>query len=184
MQLRQLLHDCQHKDRKAEQGLYERFATPMFLVCRRYLKTDQEAEEVTMNGFLKLFRALPAFTYENDGATVAWIKKIMVNECLMHLRKNNSFLQLASDNVPDVIQNDDVLDCLSAGEIFTLITQLPIGYRTVFNLYVVENLSHKEIAEALDISEGASRSQLIKARRMLQQLLIQNNSDYGYRKTK
>jgi RNA polymerase sigma-70 factor (ECF subfamily) len=184
MQLRQLLHECQRKNRKAEKSLYERFATPMFLVCRRYLKTDEEAEEVLMNGLLNFFRSLDKFCYESDAATYSWIKKIMINECLMRLRKNNSFLQLAHVDSSEAVQDDNVIDHMGAAEIFTMITQLPIGYRTVFNLYVVENFSHKEIAEALGISEGTSRSQLNKARRMLQQLLIKTNSDYASRKTK
>ena len=137
MHLRQLLQECKRKSIKAERGLYERFAIPMFLVCRRYLKNDLESEEVVMNGFLKFFLSLESFTYESEAATVAWMKKIMVNECLMHLRKSNSFLQVASDDLPDGVYNEDVVDHLSAEEIFVLITQLPIGYRTVFNLYVV-----------------------------------------------
>src|SRR5215203_421527 len=112
----------------------------MFLVCRRYLKTDGEAEEVLMNGLLKFCRSLETFHYETDAATYSWIKKIMVNECLMHLRKNNCFLQVGHVDTHESADHDNVIDHLDAEEIFTLITQLPIGYRTVFNLYVVEGL--------------------------------------------
>lgn len=184
MQLHQLLKECKRHDRTAQKSLYDRFATTMFLLCRRYVKTDEEAEEVMMNGFLKFFNSLQRFQFVNEAATVGWLKKIMVNECLMHLRSTNSFLQVATDNLPDVMQDETVMDHLSADEIFSLITQLPIGYRTVFNLFAVENLSHKEIAEALGITEGTSRSQLNKARQLLQQLLIKNNSDYACRQTK
>lgn len=184
MHLHQLLKECKQKSVSAQKCLYHQFATKMFLVCRRYVKTDEEAEEVLMNGFLKFFNSLSQFTYVSDAATVAWLKKIMVNECLMHLRGTNSFLQVVSDDLPEVAQPENVIDELSAEEIFSLITQLPIGYRIVFNLFVVEGMSHKEIAEALTISEGTSRSQLSKARQLLQQLLIQNNADYAWRKTK
>lgn len=184
MSLQQLLKDCKQQKQHAQKSLYDRFAVAMFILCRRYVKSDEEAEEVMMNGFLKLFQSLKSFTYIGDAATIGWMKKIMVNECLMQLRSNNSFLQLAADDFPETPIDDNVIGELSADEIFKLIVQLPVGYRTVFNLYVLENFNHREIAEILGISEGTSKSQLSKARQMLQQMLIKNNSDYAWRKTK
>jgi RNA polymerase sigma-70 factor (ECF subfamily) len=184
MTLQQLLKECKRQSITAQRCMYDRFAIMMFLLCRRYLKNDEIAEEMMMNGFLKFFHSLNKFEYISDEATIGWIKKIMVNECLMQLRSTNSFLQVAMDELPEVEGNDNVVNELSAEEIFRLITQLPVGYRTVFNLFVVENFSHKEIAETLGISEGTSRSQLSKAKQMLQQMLIKNNPDYAWRQTK
>lgn len=148
------------------------------------MKSDEIAEEVMMNGFLKFFASLNKFEYINDAAVVGWLRKIMVNECLMQLRSTNSFLQIATDDLPDVVADDQIIEKMTAEEIFRLITELPVGYRTVFNLFELENKTHKEIAELLGINEGTSRSQLSKAKQMLQQLLIKNDSDYAWRKTK
>jgi len=184
MDLQQLLSDCSKHDTRAQQCFYRQFAASMFLLCRRYVKSDETAEEMMMNGFLKFFRGLQQFTYVNEAATIGWLRKIMVNECLMELRSTHSFLQLATDEMPETALDEDMLARLSAEEIFRLVTRLPVGYRTVFNLYVVEEMTHREIAEALRISEGTSRSQLSKARQLLQQMLLTQQSDYVRRKTK
>ncbi|HET6994677.1 MAG TPA: sigma-70 family RNA polymerase sigma factor, partial [Chitinophagaceae bacterium] len=106
----------------------------------------------------------------------------MIRECLMFLRKRNAFL-LVSDVAHESIPSDDhLLDKLNAEEIFRMITQLPLGYRTVFNLHAVEGMGHKEIAELLGITEGTSKSQLFKARQLLQKMLIQQNEEYANRK--
>jgi RNA polymerase sigma-70 factor (ECF subfamily) len=154
----------------------------MFLVCRRYVKTDEVAEECMLNGFLKLFKSLNTFVHKSDELTVAWIKRIMINECLQHLRKKNGFLVATEENVADVVIEEAAINNLTAGEIFKIITLLPIGYRTVFNLYEIEGMSHKEIAGELGISEGTSKSQLSKAKQMLQSLLVNTNADYAARK--
>jgi RNA polymerase sigma-70 factor (ECF subfamily) len=182
MTLEQLLKECKAQSITAQKYLYDRYAVAMFLLCRRYVRSDEVAEEVMMNGFLKCFQAIPQFRYVSEGATVAWIKKIMISQCLMHLRQH-SFLQVALDDAPEIAVEEEVLAHLSAEEIFKLITQLPVGYRTVFNLYAIEKYSHKEISEQLGISEGTSRSQLSKAKALLQQLLIKTNSDYAVRRT-
>jgi RNA polymerase sigma factor (sigma-70 family) len=184
MDLQELLENCRQHDIVAQKKLYDQFALSMFVICRRYVTTDEVAEEMMMNGFLKFFRSLPKFQFINEAATAGCMKKIMVNECLMHLRSNNSFLQIPIENMPELSIGDDVINNMSAGEIFILITKLPPGYRTVFNLYAIENMPHKEIAELLGISEGTSKSQLSKAKGMLQQMVIKNNEDYACRKTK
>ncbi|RYY87727.1 MAG: sigma-70 family RNA polymerase sigma factor [Chitinophagaceae bacterium] len=184
MELQQLVRDCKKGRASAQKALYERFAQPLFLLCRRYVRNDEAAEEVLHNGWLKCFEAIARFDYVNDAATVGWLKRIMVNECLMHLRRNNSFLQVALEDAPELPDNERVLEGLEATEIFQLITKLPTGYRTVFNLFVLEEYGHKEIAVMLGISEGTSKSQLSKARQLLQQLLIQSNPEYALRKTR
>jgi len=182
MELLQLLKECKNKSITAQKYLFDRFAVPLFLVCRRYMRTDEQAEEMMMNGFLQILNALPRFEYQNEVATIGWMKKIMVNECLQELRKKNSFLMVAEEAAAGISVNEEVISTLTAGEIFTLVTQLPVGYRTVFNLYVIEGMNHKEIAVALGISEGTSKSQLSKSRALLQQLLIQSNGSYADRK--
>jgi RNA polymerase sigma factor (sigma-70 family) len=179
MELQQLLKECKEGSTTAQKYLFDRFAKQMFIVCRRYMKNDKTAEEQLMNGFLKFFQNMERFEYVSDASTVAWLKKLMVNECLMELRKNSSFLHVASDELPEVSIDEAALHQLSAGEIFKLITQLPPGYRMVFNLFEVEGFSHKEIAVQLGINEGTSKSQLSKAKQMLQQLLHQQNNFYA-----
>jgi RNA polymerase sigma factor (sigma-70 family) len=184
MELQELLKECKLNRVTAQKCVYDIFAVQMFLVCRRYLRSDEIAEEAMMNGFLKFFQSLQKFEYVNDAATFGWLKKIMINECLMHIRSNNSFLQVAVDEIPEDQFEEDITSRISAAEIFKLVTQLPLGYRTVFNLYEIERMSHKEIAKLLGISEGTSKSQLSKAKNMLQQLVIKLDADYACRKTK
>jgi RNA polymerase sigma factor (sigma-70 family) len=184
MELAQLLRECKKERASAQKALYERFSAMGFLLCRRYVKSDEASEEILHNGFLKCFTALRKFDYSSDGAFIAWFKKILVNECLMHLRRNHSFLQVALEDAAEMPVDENFLDGIEATEIFKLITSLPTGYRTVFNLAVVEGMAHKEIATLLGISEGTSKSQLSKGRQMLQQLLIQSNPEYVLRQTK
>ncbi len=186
MELQQLLKECKTGSITAQKYLYDKYAAPMFLLCRRYTKTNEEAEEILLTGFLKILNTLSSFSYINDVATIGWMKKIMVNESLMHLRKSNSFLTIATDVLTETetTEEAEALSNLSAAEIFKLILQLPIGYRTVFNLYVIEGMNHKEIAAALGISEGTSKSQLSKAKQMLRELITANNNYYEGRKIK
>ncbi|MDB5211598.1 MAG: polymerase, sigma-24 subunit, subfamily [Sediminibacterium sp.] len=183
MELLQLIRECKQGSITAQKYLYDRFAVQFFLVCRRYLKTDAEAEEILQNGFLKIFNGLQHFSYASDAASVAWMKKIIINECLQELRKKNSFFLVAEDDAAEINTADDILGKLSADDIYKLITQMPVGYRTVFNLYVIEGYNHMEIATILNISEGTSKSQLNKARKTLQQSVTQNNL-YAGRKAK
>lgn len=181
MEFIQLLKECRKGGITAQKYFYDQFAVQMFLYCRRYLKTNEQAEEVLQNGFLKIFTGLNDFTFLNEAATVGWMKKIMLNECLQEIRKRNNVLSIAEEMDEEIFVEDDVIEKLSADEIFQLITQIPVGYRTVFNLYVVEGFNHKEIAEMLKISEGTSKSQLSKARALLQQLITKRNVIYENR---
>jgi RNA polymerase sigma-70 factor (ECF subfamily) len=149
------------------------------------LRSNELAEECMMNGFLCIFKALPNFEYQNDGASIAWMKRIMINECLRSLRKKEPLLLVVEELGNEMPVESNALDKLAAEELFQLITQLPMGYRTVFNLYAVEGFKHREIARELGITEGTSKSQLNKARMMLQQLLAaKNNESNAQRKTK
>lgn len=183
MELLQLIKECKQGRITAQKYLYDRFATQFFLVCRRYQKTDAEAEETLQNGFLKIFHHLPGFVYSSDAAFVAWMKKILVNECLQQLRKKNNFFLVPESTAGEIMTEENVMDKLSADEIYRLITQMPVGYRTVFNLFIIEGYGHNEIAGMLNISVNTSKSQLNKARRTLQELITKNHADVQ-RKTK
>ena len=183
MEIAPLIKDAAKGNAAAQKCLFDRFADPMMAVCCRYLKSREDAEERLLDGFVKFFRNLPGFTYQGDAALYSWIKTIMIRECLMFLRKKNVFTMLAEVEAEDMPMEMDFLDWLSAGEIFDMIVQLPVGYRTVFNLHVVEGMDHKEIAAELGIAEGTSKSQLSKARALLQKMLLQKGISYGQRKT-
>jgi RNA polymerase sigma-70 factor (ECF subfamily) len=156
----------------------------MMLVCRRYVKSNEDAEEVLLDGFYKFFKNLNNFHFQGEAALYGWLKKIMINECLMLLRKKNVFTIVTDADAADQPMEEEALNNLSAKEIFDLIVQLPVGYRTVFNLYVIEGMEHKEIAELMGISEGTSKSQLSKAKLLLQKNLLQNGTGYVKRKSK
>jgi RNA polymerase sigma-70 factor (ECF subfamily) len=165
-----LIAACRQGNSRAQKQLYERFAGLMLSVCSRYLRHREDAEEVMLMGFVKVFRALDQ--YRHEGSFEGWIRKIMVNEALGQLRRKEP-LHLAIDDYPvDVaITAADAESDLNAADLMQMLTQLPAGYRTVFNLYAVEGYSHPEIAELLGITEGTSKSQLSKARAMLQRRL-------------
>jgi RNA polymerase sigma-70 factor (ECF subfamily) len=172
------------KQEWAQQLLFNRHGKAMYALCRRYLSPAEEAEEAMMNGFLKIFTRITETSFENEAAFSGWMRRIMVNECLQQLRKAHSFLILTDGAEGDKVDFITADMPLNAKELFQLIETLPTGYRTVFNLYVVEGYTHREIAEMMQISEGASKSQLSKARVKLAHLWKQKNEFYGLGKTR
>ncbi|MET0392775.1 MAG: sigma-70 family RNA polymerase sigma factor [Chitinophagaceae bacterium] len=184
MNLLQLVKEAKQGSTAAQKCLYDAFAAGMLLVCRRYVKDVQDAEELMLNGFYKFFRSLDDFQYRGEAALAGWIKKIMVNECLMFLRKKPGFTLVSDTLAEETSLPEQALDKLAAADIFRLILELPAGYRTVFNLHAVEGWEHREIARILGISEGTSKSQLNKARKLLQKNLLQQDTFYEQRKTK
>lgn len=175
MQIAELIKEAKHKSKAAEKCLFEIYAGRMLTLCRRYVKTNEDAEELMLNGFVKFFGALQNFKYENDAAVYNWIKRIMINECLMFLRKQQSFKMVSDSEAENISLDEDLLDRLSTKEIFEQIVQLPVGYRTVFNLFIIEGLTHVEIAKELGITVGTSKSQLNKARALLQKNIDKEN---------
>ena len=159
MELEKLIKECKKERITAQKYLYDKYANLFFIFCRRYLKSDEEAEDVLQNGYISIFTGLKSFIYQTDSATIAWMKKIMLNECLQHLRKNRSWLIVAEKEAEEIKAEELILDHLNATDIVKLITQLPIGYRTVFNLYEIEGFTHAEISNTLKISIGTSKSQ-------------------------
>lgn len=163
--LSELIELAAASDRKAQHEIYNMFASKMLSVCRLYLKNLQQAEDVMLLAFMKVFGSIRNF--ENKGSFEGWIRRIMINECLSHLRvhKKMNFIE-DENNLPETVF--EINDSISVEEIQRVIDQLPDGYRMIFNLYAIEGYKHKEISQMLGISEGTSKSQLSHAKRILQ----------------
>ena len=170
LDLQELIRRCLSEEPDAQKLLFEKFVTPMARLCIRYLRNHDAAQDVMMEGFMKVFDRLRHFEYQGEHSFGMWIRKIMVNECLMSLRKDRSrwFMDISEQHIDE---NAFAEDHIAADDIGALIDRLPAGYRTVFNLYVIDGYSHQEIAAMLDISESASRSQLTHARATLKKIL-------------
>ncbi len=144
----------------------------MFRICHRYLKAPEDANDAMMKGYVNAFKNLDRFEVRGKGSLEAWISKIMVNACLMELRRSKK-MEVVSEFPETIPEDSSASDALEAEDIYRLVQELPIGYRTVFNLYAIEGYSHKEIAEELNIGEATSRSQLSKARELLKKRIDQ-----------
>jgi RNA polymerase sigma factor (sigma-70 family) len=183
MNLSDLIQEAKQGSTAAQKCLFDEMAGKSLIICRRYVKNAEDAEEIMLDGFYKFFKNLSSFTYQGDAALFGWMKKIMINECLMFLRKKNVFT-IASDTIAEELSlEEEALNNLSAAEIFNLIIQLPVGYRTVFNLFEIEGMRHNEIATLLNISESTSKSQLFKAKNLLQKMLLTKGIVYVKRKS-
>lgn len=148
----------------------------MMLLCYRYIPDREDAQEVLMDAFYQFFKNISGFTWRGEGSVKAWLKKIVINQCLMHLRKQKmAFADVDGAVVENIGMDNSIIAQLSVKEIMQLVHTLPDGYRTVFNLYVFDGMGHKEIAELLGISENTSKSQLHKARTVLHKKLLVNN---------
>lgn len=168
-----MIKKCLKNDRNAQNFLYEKFSASMFGVCRRYMKDQGEAELCMVNGFTKVFSNLHQFKF--NGSFEGWIRKIMVNECLMELRKRKNFNISLETISYKLIEGFSIDEELHKKDIIQLLDYLPYGYRTIFNLFVIEQYTHEEIADKLGISINTSKSQLVKARTRLKQYLQQLN---------
>ena len=183
MDTSELVKEAKQGSAAAQKCLFDQWSGKLLLVCRRYVKNSEDAEELLLDGFYKFFKKLSSFNYQGDAALYGWLKKIMINECLMLLRKRNVFTIVSDTAAEDIAIEEEALNNLSAEEIFNLIIQLPVGYRTVFNLYEIEGMKHSEIAALLHISENTSKSQLFKAKNLLQKMLLTKGIEYVKRKS-
>ncbi|MES2388200.1 MAG: sigma-70 family RNA polymerase sigma factor [Bacteroidota bacterium] len=166
-----IIEACRQGDRKAQGLLFDRFSRKMFAVTRRYAATSFEAEDLLMNAFMVIFTRLA--DYKSQGSFEGWMRRIVVNECLQHLRRNR-MLFVAADEENTYTATDNILPShnLEEAELLELVRQLPEGYRAVFNLYAIDGFNHREIGELLGISENTSKSQLSRARNLLQTHLL------------
>lgn len=175
--LQQIIEGCRQGDRKAQRQLYEQYKGIAYGVCLRYADDSHDAQDLLQEGFIRVFRDINQF--QGAGSFDGWVRRVFVNVALQHLKKKRSFPvaamleeelnELQDDTRWSVFDNDD----LSAG-LIRLMQQLPTGFRTVLNLYVLEGYSHAEIADQLSISVGASKSQLSRAKTMLRAMLEKN----------
>jgi len=159
---------CLKGDRKAQKALYDSLSPKMFSLCIRYMGNRDAAEDILQEGFVSLFAKLDSYT--GNGSFEGWARKIFVNTALMSLRKNDIMKQSEDiDSAWSVSSQDTTaIQDITYKELMKIIGELPSGFRTVFNMYVIEGYSHKEIAEELGITEATSRTQLLRARIMLQ----------------
>jgi len=167
-----ILQGCMRGERLAQKKLYEKFYSKMMSVCMRYANSRDEAATILNEGFYKVFNKIEGFV-ELSGNLEAWIYRIMINTAIDHYRKEAKTRKLKKldNNVSQDSDNFDIVAALSADDIIELVQQLPMAYRTVFNLHVIDGMTHKEIGEQLGISEGTSKSNLFKARGKLQAMI-------------
>ncbi|HEX5024658.1 MAG TPA: sigma-70 family RNA polymerase sigma factor [Agriterribacter sp.] len=170
-----ILKGCIRNQAAAQQELYHRYSPKMLSVCYRYAKSREDAEDMLQEGFIKIFSQLSQF--QNRGALEGWIRKIIVHTCINNLKKNKKFsesvdlihasgVHIREESIPSIVQAKQVVEC---------IRMLPVGYRTVLNLYAVEGYSHREISKMLDIEESTSRSQYTRAKAMLEDILVKKH---------
>lgn len=156
--------------------LYYRFAPKMYAVCLRYCKDTADAQDLLQDGFVKIFKNIEKF--RGEGSFEGWIRRIFVNTSIEHFRK--SVKNYAVTDTHDISIEDpswNALDNLAEKDIITMIQQLSPGYRQVFNMYVIEGYSHRDIGDILGISEGTSKSQLARAKGILKKMVEQKLND-------
>lgn len=166
----QLIKGCLKNKPDAQKALYDKYAKTMFGICMRYSKNRHYAEDLLQEGFLKVFKYLKNF--RGDGSFEGWLRRIFVNTAIEYYRKNSPMYSM--QDIPEKYHQQDTnpaISDMSADELMELVNQLSDGYRLVFNLYVIEGLNHREIGEKLKISEGTSKSQLARARALLQKMI-------------
>jgi len=168
----ELLEGCRKGKASSQRKLYDRLSPKMLGVCLRYIKDKEEAEHVMIGGIVKVFEKMDQF--KGDGSFEGWVRRIVVNDCLMYIRKHrNMSLETDIDEVYDDPNLNVMEDQLDEKDLLKMINELPVGYRTVFNLYAIEGYSHAEIAKQLGINENTSKSQLSRARKWLQVRLLE-----------
>ena len=165
-----LLEGCLEGNRRMQEELYRRFSPRMYAVCLRYAGNAEEAEDILQEGFIKVFKKLNSF--RREGSFEGWVRRVFVNTAIEHFRRKR-YLMPVTEKEENTIEGKylSVLDDLAARDIMALVQDLSPGYRTVFNLYVVEGYTHKEIADMMGISEGTSKSQLSRAKVILQDMV-------------
>lgn len=174
----QIREGCFRGDRRFQQMLYDMFSSKMFGVCMRYANEYNAAQDLLQEGFVKVFRNIDKF--RGEGSFEGWVRRIFVNTAIEHYRKQVNLYALV-DNDAKAYENYDsnALETLKEQDIVKMIQKLSHGYRTVFNLYVVEGYSHKEIGDLMGISEGTSKSQLARARYLLQKMITEQYGNVG-----
>ncbi len=166
-----LLEGCRKRDRKAQEQLYRKYAGEMLRICLAYEPDRDEAKDILQNAFLKVFRNIEV--YSGEGALKAWIRRIITNTAIDAYRKKQQTTTLRIDDLGEYAEpSQEFSDPMVCQDLLKEVSKLPEGARIVFNLYAIEGYNHREIAEKLNISEGTSKSQLNRARKLLNEQLI------------
>jgi RNA polymerase sigma-70 factor (ECF subfamily) len=167
----EIIDGCIKKKALAQKELYDKYSKRMMGVCLRYCDNQEEGEDILQNGFVHVFEKIESF--KGTGALEGWIRKIIVNTALTHLRKNKKLEQNTDLDELDLVMEDQsqLGDGFAAKELLKIIQTLPPGFRTVFNLHAIEGYSHKEIGDMLGITEGTSKSQYSRAKTYLQKII-------------
>ena len=166
----ELVEGCKEGNPQHQRALYQQYNRLMFGVCLRYADNHDDAKDILQDGFIKVFKHIG--TFKGKGSFEGWIRRIMVHTSIEHYRRNSRYFMVDIKEAGDMEFDADALSTLSRNEILSLISELPAGYRTVFNLYVIEGYTHQEIGDMLKISEGTSKSQLSRAKKILKEKLI------------
>jgi RNA polymerase sigma factor (sigma-70 family) len=171
--LEETIKKCASGDRKAQTTLYNQFASKMYGVCLNYSKDAAEAEDNLQDGFIRVFTKIDQYGFK--GSFEGWMRRIMVNTSLEKFRKQNHLYPVEDMMVFENVQHpEETLSSISADDLLKIIQELPPRYRMVFNLYAIEGYSHQEIAKLMEINEGTSKSNLSRARVILQKKVIEN----------
>lgn len=167
-----LIAGCLQNDAAAQRELYNHYSPKMLSVCYRFAHNREDAEDMLQEGFIKVFTQM--HTFQNKGAFEGWIRRIIVHTCINFLKKHKKFADSVELDYANTInvKEESLPSLMQAKQIVEAIRLLPIGYRTVLNLYAIEGYSHKEIGEMLDIQESTSRSQFTRAKVLLEQVLV------------
>lgn len=174
----ELIQGCLNLDPNAQKQLYEKYSAKMFGVCLRYVKDYSEAEDVLVTAFMKVFDRL--VQYKGQGSFEGWIRRVTINEALTFLRKNrNMYLEVEIEKVDKEPEFQKLENELEVEDLLNMVKRLPEGYRTVFNLYAIEGYTHREIAKKLEINVNTSKSQLSRARKLLQKYLVESEMYYN-----
>lgn len=179
MNEREMVLRCQQGDTRAQQALYDTYADRFYRLMYRYVRSQEDAEDLVMVGFLKIFKHIQRFELHGNGSLQAWMRKIMVNEALMSLRRNHNLNLTETLDPVNPDHDQPTWQQIEPEDLYNMIVELPTGYRTVFNLFVVEGYDHLEISKMLGISESTSRSQLCKAKQLLKRKIERDGTLYG-----
>ncbi len=172
MSLDKLINDCKNRDAKAQEQLFKLYSSKLFAVCLKYSRNYVEAQDNLQDGFLIIFDKINQFNFK--GSFEGWLKRVMVNNVLQQYR-NVSFLELVTKDIPEQVEVELDDESISLEYLLKIIQELPDRYRLVFNLYVIDGYSHKEIAEMLEITTGTTKSNLARARMILKEKIELNN---------
>ncbi len=167
-----LIEACNLNDAAAQRELYNRYSSIMFGICFRYAHRKEDAEDMLQEGFIKIFSKINSF--EHKGNFDGWMKKVMIYTCINYLKKNKKFTeQISLDATFNVIYKEEsIASKLLGKQVMDCLMMMPLGYRTIINLYAIEGYSHKEIGLMLEIAESTSRSQYIRGKNLLETILV------------